>query len=82
MAVGSYDGAIVVYDCSATDTAGTLVKTLEGPSDVEWCCFHPKGGTVSPFLLFTSCVCFVWLALCCFALSILSRHVLSCLDST
>jgi len=46
VAVGSYDGAIVVYDCSVADTAGILVKTLEGPSDVEWCCFHPKGGTV------------------------------------
>ncbi len=47
VAVGSYDGAIAVYDCSAAeDAAGALVKTLEGPSDVEWCCFHPKGGTV------------------------------------
>ena len=43
VAVGSYDGAIVLYD--AID--GGLVKVLEGPSDVEWCCFHPKGGTVS-----------------------------------
>ena len=43
VAVGSYDGAIVLYD--AID--GSLVKVLEGPSDVEWCCFHPKGGTVS-----------------------------------
>ena len=45
VAVGSYDGSIVLYD--ALD--GTLVKVLEGPSDVEWCCFHPKGGTVSFF---------------------------------
>lgn len=43
IAAGSYDGSIVLYD--AID--GTLVKVLEGPSDVEWCCFHPKGGTVS-----------------------------------
>jgi ribosome assembly protein SQT1 len=42
IAVGSYDGSIVLYD--AKD--GGLVKALEGPSDVEWCCFHPKGGTV------------------------------------
>eukprot|EP00581_Thalassiosira_minuscula_P007324 CAMPEP_0183704188 /NCGR_PEP_ID=MMETSP0737-20130205/1606_1 /TAXON_ID=385413 /ORGANISM="Thalassiosira miniscula, Strain CCMP1093" /LENGTH=484 /DNA_ID=CAMNT_0025931011 /DNA_START=27 /DNA_END=1481 /DNA_ORIENTATION=- len=42
LAVGSYDGAIVLYD--ATD--GTLHHVLEGPSDVEWTCFHPKGGTV------------------------------------
>ena len=47
VAVGSYDGAIVLYD--AVD--GTLVKVLEGPSDVEWCCFHPKGGTVSFFIV-------------------------------
>jgi ribosome assembly protein SQT1 len=43
LAVGSYDGSIVLYDAEN----GELVKSLEGPSDVEWCCFHPKGGTVS-----------------------------------
>jgi WD40 repeat protein len=47
VAVGSYDGAIVLYDAGD----GSLVKVLEGPSDVEWCCFHPKGGTVSYSLL-------------------------------
>lgn len=41
-AVGSYDGAIVIYD---PDTAEQKLK-LEGPSDVEWLCFHPKGGSV------------------------------------
>jgi WD40 repeat protein len=41
-AVGSYDGAIVIYD---PDTAEQKSK-LEGPSDVEWLCFHPKGGSV------------------------------------
>ncbi len=41
-AVGGYDGAIVLYD---PDT-GSKLKELEGPSDVEWLCFHPKGGSV------------------------------------
>jgi ribosome assembly protein SQT1 len=41
-AVGSYDGTIVIYDA---DT-GTQKLKLEGPSDVEWMSFHPKGGTV------------------------------------
>jgi ribosome assembly protein SQT1 len=41
-AVGSYDGTIVLYD---PDTAEQKLK-LEGPSDVEWLCFHPKGGSV------------------------------------
>lgn len=41
-AVGAYDGSIVLYD---PDT-GTKIKELEGPSDVEWICFHPKGGSV------------------------------------
>jgi len=41
-AVGSYDGSIVIYDA---DT-GTQKLKLEGPSDVEWISFHPKGGTV------------------------------------
>lgn len=42
-AVGGYDGAIVLYD---PDT-GKKLKEFEGPSDVEWVCFHPKGGLVS-----------------------------------
>lgn len=41
-AVGSYDGTIVLYD---PDTAAQKQK-LEGPSDVEWVSFHPKGGSV------------------------------------
>ena len=41
-AVGAYDGAIVIYD---PDT-GSKLKKFEGPTDVEWLCFHPKGGTV------------------------------------
>lgn len=42
IAVGSYDGAIVLY--SAVD--GSLVHVFEGPTDVEWLRFHPRGGTV------------------------------------
>jgi len=41
-AVGGYDGVIVLYD---PDT-GNKLKELEGPSDVEWLCFHPRGGSV------------------------------------
>jgi ribosome assembly protein SQT1 len=50
-AVGSYDGTILLYDTSvmATTSATTALQPklqLEGPSDVEWMAFHPKGGTV------------------------------------
>jgi WD40 repeat protein len=41
-AVGSYDGSILIYD---PDSAEQKLK-LEGPSDVEWISFHPKGGSV------------------------------------
>eukprot|EP00547_Thalassionema_nitzschioides_P006151 CAMPEP_0194217078 /NCGR_PEP_ID=MMETSP0156-20130528/20290_1 /TAXON_ID=33649 /ORGANISM="Thalassionema nitzschioides, Strain L26-B" /LENGTH=427 /DNA_ID=CAMNT_0038946015 /DNA_START=51 /DNA_END=1334 /DNA_ORIENTATION=+ len=41
-AVGAYDGAIIIYDPST----GAMIKELEGPSDVEFVSFHPKGGTV------------------------------------
>lgn len=41
-AAGGYDGALLVYD----PISGSLVHSFEGPTDVEWCCFHPKGGTV------------------------------------
>ncbi|EJK69486.1 hypothetical protein THAOC_09251 [Thalassiosira oceanica] len=42
LAAGSYDGSIVLYDPST----GQLVRAMEGPEDVEWLSFHPKGGTV------------------------------------
>jgi len=42
LAVESYDGAIILYNA----TTGTLVQVLEGPSNVEWVIFYPKGGTV------------------------------------
>mmetsp|Transcript_5664 Transcript_5664/g.15990 ORF Transcript_5664/g.15990 Transcript_5664/m.15990 type:complete len:496 (-) Transcript_5664:33-1520(-) len=41
-ATGSYDGSIILYD---PDTAQQKLK-LEGPSDIEWMAFHPKGGSV------------------------------------
>jgi angio-associated migratory cell protein len=41
-AVGSFDGAILLYD----PDSGEQKLKLEGPSDVEWLCFHPKGGSV------------------------------------
>lgn len=41
-AVGSYDGSIILYD---PDTTEQKLK-LEGPTDVEWISFHPKGGSV------------------------------------
>ena len=60
VAVGSYDGAIVVYDASnaVEGAAGGLVKNLEGPSDVEWCCFHPKGGSVRDSFCISVCLFF------------------------
>ena len=42
LAVGSYDGSIILYDASS----GSIHSTLEGPTDVEFVSFHPKGGTV------------------------------------
>jgi WD40 repeat protein len=42
LAVGAYDGAIIIYDADTQQK----VQEFEGPSDVEWLCFHPKGGTV------------------------------------
>lgn len=41
-AVGGYDGAILLYD---PDT-GAKLHSFEGPTDVEWAAFHPKGGSV------------------------------------
>eukprot|EP00978_Attheya_sp_CCMP212_P015138 scaffold38938_cov59-Attheya_sp.AAC.2 len=48
VAVGAYDGTIEVYQVDAT-TGQQLpqpITKLEGPTDVEWLSFHPKGGTV------------------------------------
>ncbi|KAL3763426.1 hypothetical protein ACHAWU_001999 [Discostella pseudostelligera] len=40
--IGSYDGSILLYNT----LDGTKLCHLEGPSDVEFLTFHPKGGTV------------------------------------
>ena len=47
-AVGSYDGSILLYDTTNISASSSLQPKLqlEGPSDVEWMAFHPKGGTV------------------------------------
>mmetsp|Transcript_5237 Transcript_5237/g.11456 ORF Transcript_5237/g.11456 Transcript_5237/m.11456 type:complete len:543 (+) Transcript_5237:67-1695(+) len=42
IAVGSYDGTIILYDAHT----GNKVQALDGPTDVEFVSFHPKGGTV------------------------------------
>lgn len=41
MAVGSYDGSIAIYSPD-----GAHITNLEGPTDVEFLSFHPKGGSV------------------------------------
>jgi ribosome assembly protein SQT1 len=41
-ATGSFDGSIVVYSAET----GQLLQTFEGPSDVEFLAFHPRGGAV------------------------------------
>lgn len=43
LAVGAYDGSVVLYD----PDSGEKIKVLDGPSDVEFVAFHPKGGSVS-----------------------------------
>lgn len=43
IAVGAYDGTIVLY---SPDT-GEKIQVLDGPTDVEFVAFHPKGGSVS-----------------------------------
>lgn len=42
LAVGSYDGSVQVWDVVTSE----LLHRLEGPTDVEWIAWHPKGGTV------------------------------------
>jgi len=42
VAVGSYDGTIALYN----PDNGAMIQTLDGPTDVEFLAFHPKGGMV------------------------------------
>ena len=41
-ATGAYDGSVKLWDAST----GSLLRTLEGPGDVEWLGWHPKGDVV------------------------------------
>ena len=41
-ATGSYDGTVKLWDA----TTGDLARTLDGPGDVEWLKWHPKGDVV------------------------------------
>ena len=41
-ATGSYDGTVKLWDA----TTGNLARTLDGPGDVEWLKWHPKGDVV------------------------------------
>lgn len=43
VAVGAYDGNIILYD----PDSGQKLHVLDGPTDVEFIAFHPKGGSVS-----------------------------------
>ena len=45
VAVGAYDGTIALY---SPDT-GEKIQVLDGPTDVEFVAFHPKGGSVSDY---------------------------------
>lgn len=46
IAVGCYDGSVVMYS-----STGEKTLVLDGPTDVEFMSFHPKGGSVSSMLL-------------------------------
>lgn len=43
VAVGAYDGSIILYN----PDNGEKLQALDGPTDVEFVSFHPKGGSVS-----------------------------------
>jgi len=44
LAVGCYDGTIQIWTLTSNPPIHSC--TLEGPSDIEWISFHPKGGSV------------------------------------
>jgi ribosome assembly protein SQT1 len=39
---GSYDGTIRIYNVGS----GEMIQVLEGPEDVEWASWHPKGNAI------------------------------------
>ena len=43
VAVGAYDGNTILYN----PDSGQKLHVLDGPTDVEFIAFHPKGGSVS-----------------------------------
>lgn len=47
-ALGCFDGTIQIWDLDA----GSLLHKLEGPTDVEWVSWHPKGGSVSIYFYY------------------------------
>jgi WD40 repeat protein len=49
LAVGAYDGSVVLYN----PENGEKIKVLDGPTDVEFVSFHPKGGSVSFYKRFS-----------------------------
>jgi WD40 repeat protein len=49
IAVGAYDGSIILYN----PENGEKINVLDGPTDVEFVSFHPKGGSVSVVLYMT-----------------------------
>ena len=40
--VGAFDGSIVIFD----PYTGTKLYELDGPTDIEFLSFHPKGGSI------------------------------------
>uniref|UniRef100_A0A7S3JVG8 Anaphase-promoting complex subunit 4 WD40 domain-containing protein n=1 Tax=Aureoumbra lagunensis TaxID=44058 RepID=A0A7S3JVG8_9STRA len=40
-ATGGYDGVVQIWE-----TTGSLTKRIEGPGDVEWLRFHPRGDVI------------------------------------
>ena len=55
LAIGSFDGTIQLYDTPEAVKAVSQesnvneikpIRQLDGPSDIEWISWHPKGGTV------------------------------------
>jgi angio-associated migratory cell protein len=46
IAIGSYDGRIIVLSSSSDDEATSTRFELDGPTDVEWLNFHPTGSVL------------------------------------
>ena len=55
-ATGSYDGTVKLWD----GQTGALARTLDGPGDVEWLRWHPKGDVI--LCGGNDGTCWMWLA--------------------